>query len=77
MIRLKEKMMPMKKRKWMNLEFSHNSQVLMGHKRTKPLIIKALMGKTLIHRVYVDNGSSVNIIYEHCLDQLPPYVKVS
>lgn len=75
MLRFTEKMMLVKKIKWMNFDFSHNSQVPVRHEGIEPLIIKALVGKNLIHKVYVDNGSSVNIIYKHFLDQLPQDVR--
>ena len=75
MICSKDRMMPVKKRKWMSLEFSHNIQFPVGHEGTGPLIIKESVGKTLIHRLYVDNGCSVNILYKHCLDELPPEVR--
>ncbi|GKC70336.1 hypothetical protein Tco_1116219 [Tanacetum coccineum] len=35
------------------------------------LIITADIGTTQIHRVYVDGGSSTEIMYEHCFEQLP------
>ncbi|GJW34757.1 reverse transcriptase domain-containing protein [Tanacetum coccineum] len=35
-----------------------------------PLIITADIGTTQIHRVYVDGGSSTEIMYEHCFEQL-------
>lgn len=54
----------------MNLEYSHNYHFPPGHEGTEPLIIKELVGRTLTHRIYVDNGSLVNIMYEHCLERL-------
>ncbi|GKE76488.1 reverse transcriptase domain-containing protein [Tanacetum coccineum] len=35
-----------------------------------PLIITADIGTTQIHRVYVDGGSSTEIMYKHCFEQL-------
>ncbi|GKD93578.1 reverse transcriptase domain-containing protein [Tanacetum coccineum] len=35
-----------------------------------PLIITADVGITHIHRIYVDGGSSAEIMYEHCFEQL-------
>nr|GEX42501.1 hypothetical protein [Tanacetum cinerariifolium] len=40
-----------------------------------PLIIKADVGITHIHRIYVDGGSSAEIMYEHCFEQLTPEEK--
>nr|GEW95853.1 reverse transcriptase domain-containing protein [Tanacetum cinerariifolium] len=40
-----------------------------------PLIIKADVGITHIHRIYVDRGSSAKIMYEHCFEQLTPEEK--
>ncbi|GJT62341.1 reverse transcriptase domain-containing protein [Tanacetum coccineum] len=35
-----------------------------------PLIITAEVGTTQIHRIYVDRGSSTEIMYENCFEQL-------
>ncbi|GJX08446.1 hypothetical protein Tco_0196378 [Tanacetum coccineum] len=35
-----------------------------------PLIVKADIGGTMVHRIYVDGGSSAEIMYGHCFDQL-------
>ncbi|GKA63846.1 hypothetical protein Tco_0763452 [Tanacetum coccineum] len=40
-----------------------------------PLIITEDVGTTHIHRIYVDGGSSVEIMYEHCFEQLMPEEK--
>ncbi|GKB73826.1 reverse transcriptase domain-containing protein [Tanacetum coccineum] len=40
-----------------------------------PLIITANVGTTHIHRIYVDGGSSAEIMYEHCFEQLTPEEK--
>ncbi|XP_023735853.2 uncharacterized protein LOC111883767 [Lactuca sativa] len=42
-----------------------------GWKGDNPLIIQASIKDVTIHRVYVDTGSSANIIYEHCFRLLP------
>ncbi|GJZ78691.1 reverse transcriptase domain-containing protein [Tanacetum coccineum] len=34
-----------------------------------PMIIKAEMGRHFIHRMYVDGGSSSEILYEHCFNR--------
>nr|GEX29997.1 reverse transcriptase domain-containing protein [Tanacetum cinerariifolium] len=40
-----------------------------------PLVIEAEMGGHMIHRMYVDGGSSMKILYEHCFNRLRPEVK--
>ncbi|GJY45377.1 hypothetical protein Tco_0434440 [Tanacetum coccineum] len=40
-----------------------------------PLIIEAEIGGHTIHRMYIDGGSSTEILYEHCFNQLRPKVK--
>ncbi|GJQ93086.1 reverse transcriptase domain-containing protein [Tanacetum coccineum] len=43
--------------------------------RDDPLIITADVGTTHIHIIYVDGGSSAEIMYEHCFEQLTPEEK--
>ncbi|GJX29012.1 reverse transcriptase domain-containing protein [Tanacetum coccineum] len=40
-----------------------------------PLIIEAEIGRHMIHRMYVDGGSSTEVLYEHCFNQLRPEIK--
>nr|GEW10689.1 reverse transcriptase domain-containing protein [Tanacetum cinerariifolium] len=40
-----------------------------------PLVIEAEMGRHMIHRMYIDGGSSMEILYEHCFNQLRPEIK--
>ncbi|GKC19417.1 hypothetical protein Tco_1021567, partial [Tanacetum coccineum] len=40
-----------------------------------PMIIEAKMGGHYIHRMYVDGGSSSEILYEHCFNRFRPEVK--
>nr|GEY95708.1 reverse transcriptase domain-containing protein [Tanacetum cinerariifolium] len=40
-----------------------------------PLVIEAEIGGHMIHRMYVDGGSSMEILYEHCFNRLRPEVK--
>nr|GEW87599.1 reverse transcriptase domain-containing protein [Tanacetum cinerariifolium] len=40
-----------------------------------PLVIEAEMGGHMIHRMYVDGGSSMEILYEHCFNRLRPEIK--
>nr|GEV53599.1 reverse transcriptase domain-containing protein [Tanacetum cinerariifolium] len=39
------------------------------------LVIEAEMGGHMIHRMYVDGGSSMKILYEHCFNRLRPEIK--
>nr|GEV03234.1 reverse transcriptase domain-containing protein [Tanacetum cinerariifolium] len=40
-----------------------------------PLVIEAEMGGHVIHRMYIDGGSSMEILYEHCFNMLRPEIK--
>nr|GEW34223.1 reverse transcriptase domain-containing protein [Tanacetum cinerariifolium] len=40
-----------------------------------PLVIEAEMGRHVIHRMYIDGGSSMKILYEHCFNRLRPEIK--
>nr|GEV22768.1 reverse transcriptase domain-containing protein [Tanacetum cinerariifolium] len=40
-----------------------------------PLVIEAEIGGHMIHCMYVDGGSSMEILYEHCFNRLRPEVK--
>ncbi|GKE53659.1 reverse transcriptase domain-containing protein [Tanacetum coccineum] len=40
-----------------------------------PMIIEAEMGRHCVHRIYVDGGSSSEILYEHCFNRFRPEVK--
>nr|GEX07932.1 reverse transcriptase domain-containing protein [Tanacetum cinerariifolium] len=40
-----------------------------------PLVIEAEMDGHMIHRMYVDGGSSMEILYEHCFNRLRPEIK--
>nr|GEX08848.1 reverse transcriptase domain-containing protein [Tanacetum cinerariifolium] len=40
-----------------------------------PLVLKAEIGKHMIHRMYVDDGFSVEILYEHYFNRLWPEIK--
>ncbi|GJW20302.1 reverse transcriptase domain-containing protein [Tanacetum coccineum] len=39
-----------------------------------PLVIEAEIGGHMIHRIYIDEGSSTEILYEHCFNQLRPEI---
>nr|GFB69756.1 reverse transcriptase domain-containing protein [Tanacetum cinerariifolium] len=40
-----------------------------------PLVIEAEIGGHTIHRMYIDRGSSMEILYEHCFNRLRPDIK--
>nr|GEY50887.1 reverse transcriptase domain-containing protein [Tanacetum cinerariifolium] len=40
-----------------------------------PLVIEAEMGGHTVHRIYIDGGSSMEILYEHCFNRLRPEIK--
>nr|GEV62347.1 reverse transcriptase domain-containing protein [Tanacetum cinerariifolium] len=40
-----------------------------------PLVIEAEIGGHMIHHMYIDGGSSMEILYEHCLNRLRPEIK--
>nr|GEV96504.1 reverse transcriptase domain-containing protein [Tanacetum cinerariifolium] len=40
-----------------------------------PLVIEAEIGRHMIHRMYVDGGSSTKVLYEHCFNRLRQEVK--
>nr|GEV52517.1 reverse transcriptase domain-containing protein [Tanacetum cinerariifolium] len=40
-----------------------------------PLVIEAEMGGHMIHRMYIDGGSSMEILYEDCFNRLRPEIK--
>nr|GEW07217.1 hypothetical protein [Tanacetum cinerariifolium] len=40
-----------------------------------PLVIKAKIGGHAVHRIYVDEGSSMEVLYEHCFNRLRSKIK--
>nr|GEW21869.1 reverse transcriptase domain-containing protein [Tanacetum cinerariifolium] len=40
-----------------------------------PLVIEAEIGRQTIHCMYIDGGSSIEILYEHCFNRLRPEIK--
>nr|GEV50270.1 reverse transcriptase domain-containing protein [Tanacetum cinerariifolium] len=40
-----------------------------------PLVIEAEMDGHMIHRIYIDGDSSMEILYEHCFNRLRPEIK--
>ncbi|GKA23303.1 hypothetical protein Tco_0709265 [Tanacetum coccineum] len=48
----------------------HASWRAQDHSGTEgPLVIEAEIGGHIIHRMYVDGGSSTEVLYEHCLNR--------
>ncbi|GJV41999.1 hypothetical protein Tco_1420439 [Tanacetum coccineum] len=41
----------------------------------EPLIIEAVMEGYLVRRVYVDQGASVEVMFEHCFENLSPAIR--
>ncbi|GKE65950.1 hypothetical protein Tco_1520111 [Tanacetum coccineum] len=49
---------------------------LSANKGTKgPLVIEAEIGGYAIHRMYVNGGSSMEVLYEHCFNRIRPEIK--
>ncbi|GKE82804.1 reverse transcriptase domain-containing protein, partial [Tanacetum coccineum] len=40
-----------------------------------PLVIVSEIGGHMIHRMYVDGGSSTEVLYEHCFNRIRPKIK--
>nr|GEX50909.1 hypothetical protein [Tanacetum cinerariifolium] len=40
-----------------------------------PMIIEAEMGGHFVHRMYIDGGSSLEVLYEHCFNRFHPEVR--
>ncbi|GJX68727.1 reverse transcriptase domain-containing protein [Tanacetum coccineum] len=62
------------------LSFAHVNEItfppLSANKGTEgPLVIEAEIMGHAIHRMYVDGGSSMEILYEHCSNRLRPEIK--
>nr|GEW68720.1 reverse transcriptase domain-containing protein [Tanacetum cinerariifolium] len=50
-------------------------QLTASNRTEGPLVIEAEMGGHVIHRMYIDGGSSMKILYEHCFNRLRPEIK--
>nr|GEY43214.1 reverse transcriptase domain-containing protein [Tanacetum cinerariifolium] len=48
------------------------SQLTASNGTEGPLVIEAKMGGHVIHRMYIDGGSSMEILYKHCFNRLRP-----
>nr|GEU31678.1 hypothetical protein [Tanacetum cinerariifolium] len=40
-----------------------------------PLVIEAEISRRIVHRIYVDGGSSMEVLYEHCFNRIQPEIK--
>nr|GEX31199.1 hypothetical protein [Tanacetum cinerariifolium] len=40
-----------------------------------PLVIEAKISRHAVHRIYVDGGSLMEVLYEHCFNRLRPEIK--
>nr|GEV20944.1 reverse transcriptase domain-containing protein [Tanacetum cinerariifolium] len=49
--------------------------LLMEDASNEPLIIEAVKEGFLVHRVYVDQGASVEMMFEHCFENLSPVIR--
>nr|GEY99938.1 reverse transcriptase domain-containing protein [Tanacetum cinerariifolium] len=50
-------------------------QLAASNETEGPVVIEAEMGGHMIHRMYIDGGSSMKILYEHCFNRLRPEIK--
>ncbi|GJX14365.1 reverse transcriptase domain-containing protein [Tanacetum coccineum] len=67
-------------RQKVTLSFAHVNEItfppLSANKGTEgPLVKEVEIGGHAIHRMYVDGGSSMEVLYEHCFDRLRPEIK--
>nr|GEV17271.1 reverse transcriptase domain-containing protein [Tanacetum cinerariifolium] len=46
-----------------------------SHRTEGPLVIEAKVSGHTIHRMYIDGGSFMEILYEHCFNQLRPDIQ--
>ncbi|GJT66877.1 hypothetical protein Tco_1018357 [Tanacetum coccineum] len=59
---------------WMNIPITFPA-VSSDDISEEPLIIEAEVEGYLVRRVYVDEGSSVEVMFEHCFENLNPRIK--
>lgn len=61
-----------------DIEFGYGDPFIESYQRgggCEPLIIRGRIGWSLVHKVFVDTGSSSNIMYEECFEKLPEKFK--
>ncbi|GJY56359.1 reverse transcriptase domain-containing protein [Tanacetum coccineum] len=59
---------------WMNIPITFPG-IISDDASDEPLIIEAEVEGYLVRRVYVDEGSSMEVMFEHCFENLPPKVR--
>ncbi|GJS91357.1 hypothetical protein Tco_0773993 [Tanacetum coccineum] len=67
-------------RQKVTLSFAYVNEItfplLSANKGTEgPLVIEGIKRGHAIHRMYVDGGSSMEVLYEHCFNQIRPEIK--
>ncbi|GJZ60723.1 hypothetical protein Tco_0616539, partial [Tanacetum coccineum] len=67
-------------RQKVTLSFAHVNEItfppLSANKGTEgPLVIEVEIGGHAIHCMYVDRGSSMEVLYEYCFNRLRPEIK--
>ncbi|GJR40456.1 hypothetical protein Tco_1216140 [Tanacetum coccineum] len=45
------------------------------HPLSNPIIITPMIASYIVIRIYMDGGSSVDILYEHCFNKLPEHIR--
>jgi hypothetical protein len=40
-----------------------------------PMVISAQIAETMIRKIYINGGSASDIMYEHCFNGFPSYIK--
>ncbi|GKB50467.1 reverse transcriptase domain-containing protein [Tanacetum coccineum] len=59
---------------WMNIPISFPA-ISLEDVSEEPLIVEAEVEGYLVRRVYVDEGSSTEVMFEHCFENLDPRIK--
>nr|GEY54761.1 reverse transcriptase domain-containing protein [Tanacetum cinerariifolium] len=55
--------------------FNNKDGLVLCHASDEPLIIEVVMKGYLVRRVYVDQGASVEVMFEHCFENLSPIIR--
>nr|KAJ0224318.1 hypothetical protein LSAT_V11C100009910 [Lactuca sativa] len=58
-------------RNLLNISFSSNDPRPSNWDPRDPLLISGFIRNMKVYRIYIDNGSCFDILYEHCFRQLP------
>nr|GEW51069.1 hypothetical protein [Tanacetum cinerariifolium] len=59
---------------WVNISISFPA-ISLENVSEEPLIVEAEVEGYLVRRVYVDEGSSVEVMFEHCFENIDPRIK--